>query len=255
MLQEATGEKPAYLTSVENFDGVELLEASLTTPETPETYGIFAKAEKNEIANVVMELSSQSDKMQRLVGMRYNYGIYTNISNDHLAPNEHHSFEEYLQCKMNIVGLYDNAVINLDDGHAKDAIEAAKNAKRVLTYSLDENAGADVYAKDIVKEGNDTRFTVVTPEWECEMKVTILGIFNVSNALAACAVACLMQLDPEKVAKGIEKTEVDGRMKIFENNGYVAVVDYAHNKASIYEACKAMKEYYPECNLHLVFGC
>ncbi len=130
ILEACTGEKPAYLTTVDIFDGVNYHEATLTTPESLMSYGYFAKAKENGVKNMVMELSSQSDKMDRLVGMEYRYGIFTNISNDHIAPDEHHTFLEYLQCKMNIVRRYKNAVINLDDPHSADALEAAKGAKK-----------------------------------------------------------------------------------------------------------------------------
>ncbi|MGL4284585.1 Mur ligase family protein [Eubacterium aggregans] len=255
ILEYATGKKPAFLTTVDIFDGVEFAEATLTTPEAPTTYAYFAKAVANGCDNVVMELSSQADKMERLVGMEYQYGIYINISDDHIAPNEHQDFEEYLGCKMNIVARYQKAVINLDDAHSDCALKAADGAEQVLTYSVHEDTGADVYAKDIRRDGHKTRFTAVTTDWEYPMEIIIPGVFNVGNALGATAVAYMMGLEPEKIAQAVGMTQVDGHMNIYEKDGYIAIVDYAHNQASIHAAYEALRDYYPDRKIQVVFGC
>ncbi len=100
------------------------------------------------------------------------------------------------------------------------------------------------------------------------MLVGVPGVFNVGNALAALGITYLMGLDPEKAALGVARTQVDGRMNIYENNGYVAIVDYAHNhngyvaivdyahnQASIHAAYAALREYYPDRKIQVVFGC
>ncbi len=92
---------------------------------------------------------------------------------------------------MNIVRRYKNAVINLDDPHSADALEAAKGAKKCLTYSVRADAGADIYATDIERVGHKTRFTAVTPGWSQTMEIIIPGVFNVGNALAASRASAL----------------------------------------------------------------
>lgn len=80
-------------------------------------------------------------------------------------------------------------------------------------------------------------------------------MYNVSNALAAFGVAYLMGLDPDKAAAAIRDTQVDGRMEIYEKDGYIAVVDYAHNKASIHAAYEALQDYFPGRKIQVLFGC
>lgn len=254
-LEKALGKRPAFLTTVDIFDGKDNYEATLTTPESMDSYAHFANMKQNGADTIVMELSSQADKMERLVGMHFKYGVFVNISEDHIAPDEHHDFDEYFTCKKNIVARFENAVINLDDERAGEVLEAAKHAGKILTYSIRQDSGADVYAKDITMDGFKTRFTAVTPTWEHPMEIVIPGVFNVSNALAACAIASLMGLEPGAVAEGIACTTVKGRMNIFEKNGYITIVDYAHNKDSIKNAFEALKTYYPTRKIKVLFGC
>jgi UDP-N-acetylmuramyl-tripeptide synthetase len=251
---EASGRKTAYTTTVDSYDGIETNEAILTTPESDVLHGVIRRAKDNGCSDIVLEVSSQSAKMKRIFGLAFDYGIYLNISDDHISPNEHRDFEEYLACKMAVVSLCRHAVLNMDDAHFGDARKAAENAEAVLTYAL-ENPAADVYAEDIVKNGFTTYFTIVTPEYRVKTHTVIPGVFNVSNALSAAAAAYMQGVPKESIAEGIRVTKVPGRMNIFSKNGYTAVVDYAHNKTSLDHARAALKAYYPDKTVKLVFGC
>ncbi len=251
---EAAGHKTAYTTTVDSYDGIETKEAVLTTPESDVLHAVIRRAKDNGCSDIVLEVSSQSAKMNRIFGLVFDYGIYLNISDDHISPNEHKDFAEYLACKMAVVSLCRHAVLNMDDAHFGDALSAAANAETVLTYAL-ENPVADVYAEDIVKDGFTTYFTIVTPEYRVKTHTVIPGVFNVSNALSAAAVAYMRGIAKERIAEGIKATKVSGRMDIFTKDGYTAVVDYAHNKISLDHALAAIKAYYPGKTIKLVFGC
>ncbi len=250
----AADKTTAYSTTVEIFDGAESYEATLTTPESLECHKIIHTAKENRCSYFIMEVSSQAYKMERIYGLHFKYGIFVNITNDHISPNEHSDFEDYFSCKLEIVKKYENAVINLDDPNAQRVINAAKNAANILTYSI-QNQQADVYARNIQKNGFISKFEIVTPAYSIETEIMIPGLFNISNALSAAAVAYQMGIDREKIAQGIKQTKVPGRMSIFERNGYTVIVDYAHNKDSLCIALKAIKEYYPDKNIVIVFGC
>ena len=253
ILQE-DGRKVAYATTVDIFDGVEKYESTLTTPESLDCHRYIHSARESGCDDFVMEVSSQAYKMSRIYGINFKYGIFINISNDHISPNEHSDFEDYFKCKLEIVKKYENAVINLDGSHTKRVVETAKNAKRILTYSVNDPK-ADIYAKNIVRQGFTTSFEIVTPSYEIAAVVMIPGLFNVSNALSAVGIAYLKGIDPEKIVSGIKKTRVPGRMSIYEKDGHTVIVDYAHNKDSIKIALKAIKEYYPDKNIRVAFGC
>ena len=255
ILKEAFGKRPGLLSTVGAYDGLLERDTSLTTPESDVIYSFLHETKRNGGTHFVMECSSQSEKMKRLTGLRYDLGVFTNISDDHYSPREHSSFEEYFGCKLNILRRYQNAVINADDPHCADALNAAGHAGRIVTYSLSPDRGAAVYAEAVHSRGLRPVFTAVTPEWKQRITVPFPGEFNISNALAACAAGYLLGLPPEKIAAGIEKTFIHGRMFVFDQYGYTVIVDYAHNYASIRAAMEAAQALYPKKKLQLVFGC
>ena len=254
-LKEACAKRPGFLSTVGAYDGLMERDIPLTTPESDVIHAFLHETKRNGGTHFVMECSSQSEKMKRLTGLRYDLGVFTNISDDHYSPREHSSFEEYFGCKLDIIRRYQNAVINADDPHCADALKAAAHAERVVTYSLSPDAGADVYAETIHSRGLHPVFTAVTPEWKQKITVPFPGDFNISNALAACAAGYLLGLPPEKIAAGIEKTFIHGRMFVFDQYGYTVIVDYAHNYASIRAALEATRALYPKKKIQLLFGC
>ena len=247
--------KTAYATTVEIFDGKEKKEAVLTTPESDMLHYLINSAVKNKCSDIIIEVSSQAEKMSRIYNLEFNTGIYLNISNDHISPNEHKDFNEYLSCKMAVVSKYKNAVLNMDDKHFNDALAAAENAERTVTYSY-QNHNANFYACDIKRDGFITRFSIATPYGIVKTHTVIPGEFNVSNAVAAAAAAYLNGVsDVDAVSKGISETKVAGRMDIFAKGSFTVIVDYAHNKTSLEYALSAVKQYYPSKNIKLAFGC
>ena len=250
-----SGRKTGYIATDGCFDGAFEQEMHMTTPESVDSYDMMRRAADCGCRYFVMECSSQSEKMKRLAGMRFDVGIFTNITDDHYSPLEHGSFEEYLSCKLGIVKRFRNAVVNLDDPHAKEVLFAAAGAERIVTCSIHPETGADVYVKEIKNMGLRPVFTAVTPQWEQEIEVPVPGLFNISNALEALAAGYVMGLAPETIAEGIGKTFVHGRMFVYDINGYPAVVDYAHNFAAVRSALEAVKELYPKKKIVMVFGC
>jgi len=250
------GIKCGYITTIDTFDGVKSEESVLTTPESLELYEILYRAKTNGCRVMVLEISSQAEKMHRIEGLQIEAGVFVNISDDHISPHEHQSFEEYLMYKGMITSRFRTAIINLDDEHSGDIITWAQKcpANRVLTYSV-KNEDADYYASNITKDGFRSLFEAVTPDAKFNAMVQIPGEFNVANALAAIAVGELFGVSEKDMIAAVLKTQVSGRMNIFRKGKYIAVVDYAHNKHSLDSALNALKEYYPHRQIVLVFGC
>lgn len=249
------GIKCGYITTIDTYDGNETKESILTTPESLELYELIYNARENGCRWMVVEVSSQAEKMHRIEGLEFEAGVFVNISDDHISPHEHHSFEEYLDYKGKIVSRFKNAIINIDDEHADEIISYAKDkGHNVITYSV-RNTSADYYAGDITKNGFRSIFEINTPTKKFNAVVKIAGEFNVANSLAASAIADIVGVDSGATAAAIARTRVKGRMNIFQNGKYIAIVDYAHNKHSLDAALRALKEYYPERNIILAFGC
>lgn len=251
---EACGKKVGMIGTTGIVIGGEVTPTVNTTPESYRLQESFDQMVKAGCEYMVMEVSSQAFKMHRVDGIRFDYGLFTNISPDHIGPDEHADFEEYLRCKSMIFERCKIGFMNADDGHC---CEVVKHAACDLSYfSLEKEA-------DFTAEGIHY---VSAPDFvglefgvkgRCEMKVrvNIPGKFNVYNALAAISVCSCLDLPKEKVCHALEHLSVNGRMEIVHTSDRCTViVDYAHNAVSMESLLKTLREYRPG-RLVCVFGC
>ena len=156
-----------------------------------------------------MEVSSQALKYNRVDGMRFDVGIFLNISEDHISPIEHPDFEDYFTSKMRMFAQTDHAVVNLDADFADRILEAAQAAGDVTTISQkDENA--DYYAYQIRKDGHETKFSVRSKEGEEDYCLTMPGLFNVENALAVIAAAKILHIPDSCIHSGLLRARSSG---------------------------------------------
>ena len=214
----------------------------------------FAKMVEAGCRYIVMEVSSQSYLMHRVDGLFFDYGIFLNISNDHIGPNEHASFEEYLYYKKQLLKNCRTALVNRDDPHFDAIVEGA--TAEILTFSLEQ--AADFTADDIhyVREHDFVGVEFQTHgRYEHDLRVGIPGKFNVDNALAAAGVCSFFDLPKEKVCHALEHIQVDGRMEIvYKSAKCTVIVDYAHNAVSMESLLLTLRDYKPK-RLVCVFGC
>ena len=214
----------------------------------------FARMVEEGCRYVVMEVSSQSYLMHRVDGLFFDYGIFLNISNDHIGPNEHASFEEYLYYKKQLLKNCRTALVNRDDPHFDAIVEGA--TAKILTFSLEQ--AADFTADDIryVREHDFVGIEFQTHgRYESDLRVGIPGKFNVDNALAAAGVCSFFDLPKEKVCHALEHIQVDGRMEIvYKSAKCTVIVDYAHNAVSMESLLLTLRDYKPK-RLVCVFGC
>ncbi len=255
---EAAGKKVGMIGTVGAVIGDETYPTLNTTPESYELHRYFARMAEAGCEYMVMEVSSQGLKMHRVDGIPFAYGLFTNLSRDHIGPGEHADFEEYLYYKSQMLNICEVGLLNRDDEHF-DAIMAQvtrKENRRIYTYSLDGEA--DFMAKDIryVTEpdfvGLDFR---VEGRYDLEARVNIPGRFNVYNALSALSLCSFFDLPKERVRHALEHLYVNGRMEIVHASERCTVlVDYAHNAVSMESLLRTLREYRPK-RLVCVFGC
>lgn len=253
----AMGKGPsAIVSSIDTYDGVINIESHLTTPEPFDLHKHFDNALKSDIEHFTMEVSSQALKYGRTDGVNFTVGCYLNIGIDHISAIEHPDFEDYFQSKMKIFTQCKTAVVNLDTDRSDDVLKAAQNAPEVITFST-ENENADVYGYNIRKDGSDTVFTVKTKDFNRDFTLTIPGLFNVSNALCAIAVAIKLNIPEKYIYTGLLKARSSGRMEVYENadKRITAIVDYAHNRMSFENLFKSVRQEYPGRKVAIVFGC
>lgn len=239
---EAAGHKVGLIGTNGAVIGGELTPTSNTTPESYVVQEFFAKMVEAGCDYAVMEVSSQALMLHRVGGILFDYGLFTNISPDHIGPKEHESFEEYLYYKSRLLTVCKTGVVNRRTDHYEEIVKDA--ACRLYTYALEDDAQAagaaasgaakavggvdDVQARtascgacqaavsrpditgDAVHYASDHEFVGV--EFDIHgiisgrVRVGMPGRFNVENALAALAV-CGLALKGEKDALGEETGE------------------------------------------------
>ncbi|MDO4295370.1 MAG: UDP-N-acetylmuramoyl-L-alanyl-D-glutamate--2,6-diaminopimelate ligase [bacterium] len=226
-----------------------------TTPESYELQQYFAKMAEAGCTYVVMEVSSQGVKMHRVDGIHFDYAIFTNISPDHIGPNEHADFAEYLSCKAELFQHCDIGFFNADDAHSREIMQGA--ACESHTFGLEQPA--EVWAEEPVylreEDFVGLSLQVRGRQEFASLKVGIPGRFNAYNALAALSLCEFLNLPEAGIREGMEAVRVNGRMEIvYSCDTYSVLVDYAHNAVSMESLLKTLRQYQPK-RLVCVFGC
>lgn len=244
------------ISSIDTYDGKIKEESHLTTPESLELQMHFNNAASKKLQYMIMEVSSQALKYGRVYDVMFDVSVFLNISEDHISPIEHTDFEDYFAAKLKIFGQSKIACVNLQTDQVDRVLEAARDAGRVITFGTTPEA--DVYGYDIQKEGFDTIFRVRTDKFDREFRLTMPGLFNVENALAAIAVAYALNIPEHFIYDGLVQARASGRMEVYttdQDNDVIIIVDYAHNKLSFNKLYESVKAEYPDRKIFTVFGC
>ncbi len=263
---EAAGKKVGLIGTAGAVIGGHTYPTANTTPESYELQRYFAQMAEEGCEYMIMEVSSQGLKMHRVDAIEFDYGLFTNISNDHIGPDEHASFEEYLYYKSKLLNLCRVGLINRDDEHYAQIVRQVEET-RMACQEEDESAACYTYALDREADfmANDIQYVsepdfvgldfTVSGRYDLEVRVNIPGRFNVYNALAAAAVCSFFDLPKEKVSHALEHLYVNGRMEIVHTSKRCTViVDYAHNAVSMESLLLTLRDYHPK-RLVCVFGC
>lgn len=256
---EGAGEKVGMIGTTGTVIGHEHTPTLNTTPESWQLHEAFSRMVKAGCRYMIMEVSSQGIKMHRVDGITFDYGIFTNISPDHIGPDEHKDFEEYLSCKSRLLTMCRVGLVNRKDAHFDEIVKHA--SCELYTYSVGEdsgNGGGDFEAT-CIRYVSRTDFvgTEFKVKGRCEMDVRLgmPGLFNVDNALAAIGVCSFLKLSGDGISHALEHIRVNGRMEIVCRSARCTVlVDYAHNAVSMESLLSTLRQYHPR-RLVVVFGC
>lgn len=225
-----------------------------TTPESYELHKTFSEMLKSGVETVVMEVSSQGIKMDRVNDVAFDCGVFTNLSPDHIGPGEHKSMEEYISCKAKLFTMCQKSVINADDAQSQRMLSSAKG--EVITFSTRQPA--DLFA-DHELLWQSSNMLGVSFDLHCgddvtEVKTCLPGEFSVYNGLAVLGISQAMNIDRKSAVSALAKTTVPGRAELIPLLPDVKIViDYAHNRLSMENIMQAMKAYDPK-RIICVFG-
>ena len=251
---ENAGYKVGLIGTIEAIIGDKVIPAKNTTPESYVIQEYFHEMAEAGCDCVVMEVSSQGLMLHRTQGFVFDFGIFTNIEPDHIGPNEHKDFAEYLSCKAKLFQQCKYGYANLDDEHFA---EITKNATcQIETFGLNEKA--DLVAYDVALT-RDRDFLGVDFDlkgtYEGRISCGVPGTFNVHNALGAICIAGHMGVTVEQMNKALRHFSVKGRVQIVPTGyDYTLIIDYAHNAVALESILNTLRAYDPP-RLISLFGC
>ena len=254
---EKSGRYPGLIGTVCNIIAGKKTHAAHTTPESRDLFEMMDTLTRFGSEDLVMEVSSQALKLDRVRGITYRTAAFTNLYEDHIAPNEHPDMEDYISCKLRIFDNCETGILNSDCDAAERVKEYCKDKVKLITYGIDNEA--DFVARNLRPERRGhvtgTVFTLDSEYYNCDIFVALPGKFNVYNALCAICSAVSEGIDIEVIKDALAGISVPGRMQPVENDfGVNILVDYAHNAAALESVLDTLKEY-TAGRIITVFGC
>ena len=223
-----------------------------TTPESLKLQEIFSKMLEEKCEAVVMEVSSQSLKLERVAGCDFDIGVFTNFAEDHISSKEHPDMEDYFNSKVKLFKMCKKGFINADDVYSIMLPKLVPECQ-FTSYGIDNHC--DLLAKDITVTNQYADFKVKIGDKNERVKVSIPGRFSVYNSLAAIAVAMQFGCNSEEIKGALENIRVPGRSELVDNKlGLTIMIDYAHTPESLEKILSAVK-IYTKRRVISVFGC
>ena len=250
-------EKPSKLIGTISKDKVVIN----TTPDLFVLYSLFNKGIQKNIKNFVLEVSSHGIDQGRIHELNFEYGIFTNLSRDHL--DYHKTMNNYFLSKERffIENVKKESVINIDNSYG---MRLAKNLiklnKKIFTFGFSKEANVQIInIKQQSLTNNYSEFSLQIANKIHTFKTNIIGEFNLYNLISAICICYLKKIDIHKVTEVIKRLPVpDGRMnvinKTINNIPKKVIIDYAHTPDGLKKLLQTIKKIY-QGKILLVFGC
>ncbi len=250
----AAGYKTGLIGTVEIYDGEQHICADHTTPESIVIHRYLRDMVNHGVDVVVMEVSSQGLMLDRVAGVEFDYGIFTNLSNDHVGPGEHVNFEHYKKCKKKLFSMCKTGIFNLDSSYAEEMMHDATCDK--ITYGMQSFAD---YRTDTFRLYSEDGVLGIgyylTGKISGDIMIDMPGEFTVYNSLAAIAVADQMGVPFSDMQMILKKIQVRGRTEMIPiSDAFTVMIDYAHNAMALENLIMALRSYMPK-RLVTLFGC
>lgn len=251
---ENAGYKVGLIGTIETIIGEKHIHALNTTPESYVLQEYFAQMVEAGLDTVVMEVSSQALMLHRTQGFVFDYGIFTNLEPDHIGPNEHSSFEEYMACKGLLFKQCKVGIVNGDDKHCKQVVEG--HTCELETFGM--NADCMLRAENMQLVDKPSELGVafeVKGLMDFAVEVPTPGRFSVYNALTAIAICRHFKVQEADIQKALLSAKVKGRIEMVKvSDDFTLLIDYAHNAMALESLLSTLKEYHPN-RLVCLFGC
>ena len=250
ILEYCLGVKTGLIGTIANFIGDEERPAARTTPESYDLQRLLRDMVDAGCTHAVMEVSSHALCLDRVEGIRFRAGLFTNLTQDHL--DFHGTMLEYAKAKALLFERCDAAAINTDDTWAPFMAQRAK----CPTLGFGTHGGEELSARDIEYAADGVSFTAALGSQRTRVRLAIPGQFSVSNALTAMAAGAMLDIPLDAMAAALGTAAgVKGRAEVVPTPGdYTVVIDYAHTPDALEKILRTMKAVAPG-RVVAVFGC
>ena len=250
LLEQKKGATVGLIGTNGNMIGSEFLHTERTTPESYELQKLLREMADAGCTHVVMEVSSHSLVLNRVAGLRFAVGIFTNLTQDHL--DFHKTMDEYARAKSLWFSMCDAAVINLDDEWSGFMLERCKCP--ALTFS--EGERGDLTASGIGLSASGVKFKARYRGETEDVKLGIPGLFSVYNALGVMGAGLSLGISLHDCADSLASAKgVKGRVEVVPTDGdYTILIDYAHTPDALENVLKSMRRV-TKGRLVALFGC
>ncbi len=250
ILEEAAGATVGLIGTNQNMIGSRVIETERTTPESFELQKLFRAMKNSGCTHVVMEVSSHALYLDRVYGIPFEVGIFTNLTQDHL--DFHKTMEEYCDAKGLLFQMCRTGVVNADDPWKNRLTKDA--ACRMLTYA--EKAEADLRAEHVKLSASGVAFDAVTQDGRVPVSVGIPGGFMVYNTLDVLLAALALGIPLEKSAAVLaHSAHVKGRVEVVPTDtDYTMLIDYAHTPDAVENVLRSVRGF-ARGRVIALFGC
>jgi UDP-N-acetylmuramoyl-L-alanyl-D-glutamate--2,6-diaminopimelate ligase len=248
---EAASRRPGLVGTVEWRVGGEPRPAPFTTPEAIDLQRLFREMLDAGDRSAAVEASSHGAALRRLVRVRFDALVFTNLSQDHL--DLHGSMEEYFAAKRRLFTgpAPPPAAVNVGDEWGRRLAADLEDLHRAPLVTFAVDAEAELRPENLQLDAGGSRFRAAGIDVETQLR----GRFNLENVLGAVAAGLLLDLDEDAIAEGVASVSgVPGRFEaIEEGQPFTVLVDYAHTPDSLATVLHAARELRPG-RVIVVFG-
>ncbi len=248
---ETAGKKVGLIGTIQNLIGEEKVYTERTTPESVDLFALLRRMADKGVELVVMEVSSHALAQQRVAGIPFKAGLFTNLTQDHL--DYHKTFENYRAAKKKLFVQCGIAILNGDD----ETAAYMKEGLSIPVWTMGIHHPGEFYARGIEITTQGASFHLFTPQGNGRISLHISGLFSVYNAMGTAALCTAAGIPFSCIVKGLEGLRgVAGRLECVDTGDrpFSVYVDYAHTPDALQNVLETARGF-TRRRLISVFGC
>ena len=251
ILETALGAKVGLVGTIQNMIGDRVIETERTTPESYDLQELFSEMAAAGCTHMIMEVSSHALALDRVAGIHFECGVFTNLTQDHL--DFHGTMDAYRDAKALLFRRCTKGILNADDPASVKIAQGATCS--ITTYGT--HSGCDLQAANTVLNSDSVEFDALYHGESQHIRLPIPGGFTIYNGLGVLGAALQLGVSPEAAANALKTaTGVKGRVEVVPTPGkdYTILIDYAHTPDGLENVLSSVRGYC-KGRLIAVFGC